>query len=417
MAIIRKFSTSAMALIALGLALVLIVGAAVWFVLAKPKPTTITAYFDRSVGIYAGSEVRVLGVEVGQVESVTPRGADVEVVLTVDGDIDLPEDVRAIQVTPSVVPDRFIQLTPAYDGGPKLDTTATLTRERTNTPVEIDQLYESLTEISQALGPEGLNADGTVTNLVSTAAANLDGNGKALNATLAELSAAARTLSDSRGDIFDTVKNLQVFANTLATHDSEVRQFNTQMEQFSAFLDDERANMSGAVKELSVGLGDIARFVGDNKALLESNIEGLETVSGTIANRNAELKESLALLPLAISNLINAYDASTGLLHMRINFPDLQDPIGAGCELLNLGKMGPGVPEFEALKRQMAPLIDNCHDIANQITAGVKTPTLNLPFGILSGDNLQRDPLPGSVPGEPSPRFSDQVPDTARGGN
>ncbi|WP_084611769.1 MCE family protein [Tomitella biformata] len=407
MAVMKKLSTTATTLIVLGVTLALIVGAAAWFVLAKPKATTITAYFDRAIGIYVGSEVRVLGVEVGKVTAVTPRGPDVEVVLKVNGDIDLPEDVRALQVTPSVVPDRFIQLTPAYEGGPKLDKTATLAADRTKTPVEIDQLYESLTEVSQALGPDGMNADGTVTNLVNTAAANLDGNGRALNSTIAELSAAARTLSDSRGDIFDTVKNLQVFANTLAVHDDDVRQFNTQMQQFSSFLDDERDNMAGSIQTLSVALGDVARFVGDNKSLLESNIGGLETVTGTIANRNAELKESLALLPLAISNLINAYDASTGLLHMRLNFPDLQDPIGAGCELLNMGKLGPGIPEFEALKRQMAPLINNCHEIANQITSGVKTPMLNLPFGILSGDNLQRDPLPGSVPGEASPRFSE----------
>ena len=343
--------------------------------------------------------------------------ADVEVVLTVDGNIDLPEDVRAIQVTPSVVPDRFIQLTPAYDGGPKLDKTATLGLDRTNTPVEIDQLYESLTEVSQALGPDGLNEDGTVTDFVNTAAANLDGNGAALNSTFKEISAASRTLADSRGDIFETVKNLQVFANTLAKHDSEVRSFNTQMQQFNSLLSDERENMAGSIQELSVALGDIARFVGDNKAIMESNIAGLETVTGTVANRNNELKQSLSLLPLAIANLINAYDASTGLLHMRLNIPDLQDPIGAGCELLNLGKLGPGIPEFEALQRQMAPLINNCHEIANQITSGVKTPLLNLPFGILSGDNLQRDPLPGSVPGDNSPRYTLPEAAPAEGGN
>lgn len=415
MALMRKFSATGRAAVALGVVLAVIVGAAAWFVLAKPKPTTITAYFDRSVGIYVGSEVRVLGVEVGKVTAITPRGADVEVVLTVDGNIELPADVRAVQVVPSVVPDRFIQLTPAYDGGPRLEKTATLARERTNTPVEIDQLYESLTEVADQLGPNGVNADGAVTDLVNTAAANLDGNGRALNSTIAELSAAARTLSDSRGDIFETVKNLQVFANTLAVHDADVREFNSQMEQFSAFLDDERANMAGTVQTLSVALGDIARFVGENKALLESNIAGLETVTGTVANRNEQLKQSLALLPLAVANLINAYDAGTGLLHMRLNFGDLQDPIGAGCELLNMGKMGPGIPEFEALKRQMAPLMEHCHEIANQITSGVKTPTLNLPFGILSGDNLQRDPLPGSVPGEISPRFADSAP--AQGGN
>jgi hypothetical protein len=53
----------------------------------------------------------------------------------------------------------------------------------------------------------------------------------------------------------------------------------------------------------------------------------------------------------------------------------------------------------------MRPVIENCNVIMDQVTAGVKTPTLNLPFGILSGDNLQRPSQPGTVPGTVSPRL------------
>lgn len=34
--------------------------------------TTVTAYFERATGVYAGSDLRILGVPVGTVESVTP---------------------------------------------------------------------------------------------------------------------------------------------------------------------------------------------------------------------------------------------------------------------------------------------------------------------------------------------------------
>ncbi len=376
-----------------------------WWLFQNAGTTKITAYFDKSVGIYSGSDVRVLGVKVGRVDSVEPQGEQVQVTMTVERGVDIPADAKAAQVTPSVVSDRYIQLTPAYTGGEKMASDAEIPRERTATPVEVDQLYASVTELSQALGPDGANKDGALSNLVDSAAANLDGNGDALGNTFSKLSDAARTLSDSRTDIFDTIKNLQVFVSALAANDTQVRQFNTQLADLSGFLAGEKDNLGLALNQLSLALGDVARFVENNRELLGRNIDGLTTVTQTVANRRDELAESLVTIPLALSNLVNAHDAESGTLQMRVDLPDLQDPLGLGCKLIDVAKLMPGDPRFEALGRQMRPVIDNCKMITDQMTAGVKNPSLNLPLGILSGDNLQRGTVPGTVPGTPSPRL------------
>ncbi|NKU93578.1 MCE family protein [Rhodococcus hoagii] len=385
--------------VALVAAVVVVAVGVLWWLFQNVGTTKITAYFDKSVGIYEGSDVRVLGVKVGTVDSVEPQGDQVQVTMTVDRGVDIPADAKAAQVTPSVVSDRYIQLTPVYTGGEKMANDATIPRERTATPVEVDQLYASVTELSEALGPNGANKDGALSNLVDTAAANLDGNGDALGNTFTQLSAAARTLSDSRADIFDTVKNLQVFVSALAANDAQVRQFNTQLADFSGYLAGEKENLGLALNQLSLALGDVARFVEDNRELLQANIEGLTTVTQTVADQRDSLAEALVTLPLAISNLVNTHDAESGTLQMRVDLPDLQDPFGLGCKLIDIAKLKPGDPEFEALGRQMKPLIDNCKVVTDQLTAGVKTPTLNLPLGILSGDNLQRGAVPGTVPG------------------
>ncbi len=117
--------------------------------------TKITAYFDKSVGIYEGSDVRVLGVKVGSVDGVEPQGDQVKVDMRVDRGVDIPADAKAAQVTPSVVSDRYIQLAPAYTGGEKMASGAVISRDRTATPVEVDQLYASIEELSTALGRTG----------------------------------------------------------------------------------------------------------------------------------------------------------------------------------------------------------------------------------------------------------------------
>src|ERR1700690_1285857 len=43
----------------------------------------ITAYFGETIGVYPGSTVRILGVNVGTIDSVTPEGQQVKVTMTV----------------------------------------------------------------------------------------------------------------------------------------------------------------------------------------------------------------------------------------------------------------------------------------------------------------------------------------------
>lgn len=177
--------------------------------------------------------------------------------------------------------------------------TATIPRERTATPVEVDQLYRSITELSKALGPEGANADGALDRLVQTTAQNLAGNGAAIADGITELSAAARTLSDSRGDIFDTVKNLQAFITMLARNDQQVRQFNVQLADLASFLAGERQNLGNALELLSIALGDVARFIDANRQLIQGNADSLITLTQTLADRRDALAEALPVLPVA----------------------------------------------------------------------------------------------------------------------
>lgn len=399
------------------IALVAVLGVALagvaWWGFQQLNTTTITADFDKSIGIYKGSDVRILGVPVGHVTKVTPKGDIVQVVMEVDRKYDIPADAKAAQITPSVVSDRYIQLAPAYKGGPKMGRDAKITKDRTATPVEVDRLYKSITELSDALGPNGANKDGALNQLVRTSADNLSGNGEALGNSFTQLSKAAHALSDSRGDIFDTVKNLQTFVQTLADNDSQVRTFNTQLASLAGFLSDERQTLGDALSLLSVALGDVARFIDNNRELVQSNADALTKLTQTLADQRDDLAKALPLIPTALSNLINVHNAETGTLDMRPNFTDLQDPFGVICKMLDLGKLRPGDPKFDAISRQLGPILNNCKVITDQLTAGVKTPTLVLPFGILSGENEQHNTVPGTVPGNPSDQ---QPPSQQEGG-
>ncbi|MGJ0117853.1 MCE family protein [Williamsia sp. MIQD14] len=401
----RWFTPRHIAFLVVGVVVALIIAGSLWWLFTSLNQTKVTAYFKSSVGIYSGTDVRIMGVKVGSVDTVDPQGDKVKIVFTVDGGHDLPKDVRAVQITPSVVADRYIQLTPTYqEGMPKAGDDITLSLNETMVPVEIDQLYSSVQKLSNSLGPQGANKTGALSQVITTGAKNLKGNGEKLGATIDQLSKAALTLSDSRGSLVDTVKNLDVFVGALAENDAQVRQFNTQLDSFSSFLAGERSQLGEALNKLSVALGDVAGFVQDNRIALGDRVKELIPTAQTLADTTDQQKELLTVLPVTINNLINAYNAESGTLDLRVVLPELQNLAGAGCKLLDLGKLKPGDPAFTQFSNTLRPLLDQCGNITDQINKGITTPTLNLPFGIMSGENQQRrGPVPGTRPGTPSP--------------
>ena len=137
----------------------------------------VTAYFDRTVSLYKGSEVRVMGVNIGTVTAVVPEGDRVRVSMEYDDEYKLPADAKAAIVTPTLTADRFVQIAPAYTGGPEMEDNAKIALPDTGTPVELDRIYKSLSDLTQALGPNGANKNGSLDTLLTAGTKALRGNG------------------------------------------------------------------------------------------------------------------------------------------------------------------------------------------------------------------------------------------------
>ncbi|MDY6811562.1 MAG: MlaD family protein, partial [Actinomycetota bacterium] len=97
-----------------GVVLISLVAVAAYLGFTKATTKTVTAYFPSATGLYDGDPVRVLGVDVGSVTSITPREGDVRVQMSIDRDTPIPADAKAVVVARSLVSGRFIQLTPVY---------------------------------------------------------------------------------------------------------------------------------------------------------------------------------------------------------------------------------------------------------------------------------------------------------------
>jgi virulence factor Mce-like protein len=300
-------------------AAVVLVAALGWTVLRPAGQYRVTAYFTETVGLYPGSGVSILGIDVGSITDITAMGDKVRVDMVIDDDYDIPADADAVVLAPSLVSDRYVQFSPVYDGGAKMKDGAEVPLDRTATPVELDQVYGALDELSDALGPNGANKDGALSDLVDVGAANLEGNGEELNKTLTGFSQAVETLATNRDDLFGSLDNLQTFTTALATIDAQVSQFNDNMAAVSDLLANEREDLAAAVQLLSSALADVASFVKENAAQLSTNVNRLADVTLSLVQQRSALAQVLDVAPAALGNLAHAYNPDYGTLDTRDN--------------------------------------------------------------------------------------------------
>lgn len=355
--------------VAIACVLGLLVAGGLWWTLKDAGTKTVTAYFPTTIGLYPDNSVRMLGVDIGSIETIQPQGERVKVTMTYDRTVDVPADAQAVIVAPSLVSDRYVQLTPAYTGGPELENGAVINEQRTAVPLEVDDLYNSLSRVSDALGPKGANRNGALSRLLDTLAENFKGNGKALNVTINKLGKASGTLAGNKDDLFATVSNLAEFSKTLADSDADVAEFQRRLADVSGFLADERHNLATTVDLLGSTLGKVRQFVDQNRDELRSNVDKLAAVTRVLVNQRKNLAEIMDVGPVALGNVINTYNASAGTLDARPVINELREPLVLMmCDFIKQAPEGSG-NQLASLCEELAPMTESLPSTAQVLNA------------------------------------------------
>ncbi|GAA1665520.1 MCE family protein [Kribbella yunnanensis] len=300
----------------------------------NPERVSATAYFPRAVSVYPGSDVRILGIKVGEVESVTPAGRTIRVKFWWEAKHKVPATAKAVIAAPSIVADRYVQLTPVYSKGDVMADGAQIPIERTAVPLELDQIYQSLNDLSVALGPKGANDQGALSRLLDVSAKNLNGQGAKLNQTITDVSKLTGTLAGNSQSLFATIRQLQTFVSALAANDALVKQFNANFAATSTTLAGERKDLTSALSLLATALGEVATFVKENRALVKNTVSGATEISQILVKEKAALAQILDTAALGLGNLARVYNPQFGTLDQRINLAQLDNPSSFICSLL-----------------------------------------------------------------------------------
>lgn len=287
---------------------------------------TVHAELPNAAGVFVGNDVGVLGVNVGKITSIEPAGTHVVVTMEIDADQPIPADAGAVVVARSVATDRYIELTPVFhQGDTKMADGATIAQANTRTPVEFDEVLQSLSDFAVGIGGSEDSKE-AIKRFINTGSDVLGGKGELLNNSIVSLSGAVNTVYGQRGDITSTLVSLEKLTRTLATNQATVREFINQVTAASEMLAAERTNFRDSLRAISKAVESMSEFVHTNKDQIVATLEETTGLMKSVLGRRIQLEEILRVMPLGLDNLRRAY--TSGQMRVRVN-PLMLAPLGS----------------------------------------------------------------------------------------
>ena len=317
------------------------------------------AYFVSSEGIYAGDEVRILGVPVGRIDKIEPQPQRAKITFWFDSTYQVPADAKAAILSPSLVAVRAIQLTPAYTGGPVMLDNAVIGQDRTAVPVEWDDFRQQLQKLTDALQPTQPGGVSTLGALVKTSADNLRGQGAHIRDTLIKLSQAFSALGDHSSDIFSTVKNVSILVSALQDSAQLMRQLNHNLAAVTALLSNDPNEVGKLLSDISAAISNVSSFVANNRETLGTTSAKLTSVTTALSESLDDLKQTLHVAPTAIQNFVNIYQPAQGTLSGVLAVNNFANPIQFLCSAVQAASHLGAEQSSKLCVQYLAPIVKN----------------------------------------------------------
>ncbi|MGH3948236.1 MAG: MCE family protein [Pseudonocardiaceae bacterium] len=292
--------------------------AGLFLVLRPGDQVVVHAEFAQADGMFVGSDVGILGVKLGRVDRLEPRGDHVRITMSLPPGTKVPVNAEAWVMSPSVVSDQYIELTPAYRSGATLPNDAVIPLDRTHSPVKWDKLVGSVNDLLVTFGPDGANSDGDIGGLLKKFAAMVDGKGETFRRSILNITQASEVVKGEMPNIESLVTSLDALVKVLADNKSTVDSLTASVDAAASEFAAQDRNIAVAIASLSTVMdqvGQLARKHGDS---MTGSLDRLAEVSVELAEHQNELVEIVDVLPLAADNVDRAVTPD-GKLRIRFD--------------------------------------------------------------------------------------------------
>lgn len=247
-AMIIKFGTFALIMILLTVSLFFIFGQ-----YTTGSTNGYSALFNDVSRLKVGQTVRVAGVRVGTVNSVSLR-PDKKVLVKFDANrnVVLTTGSRAVVRYLNLVGDRYLELIDGPGSTKILPPGSEIPIDRTAPALDLDLLLGGLKPVTQGLNPQDVNA------LSASIIQVFQGEGGTLNSLLSKTTSFSNTLADNSQTIQELIDNLNTVVATVNKDGSKFSGAIDRLQKLIEGLSNDRDTIGTAITALDNGTASIA---------------------------------------------------------------------------------------------------------------------------------------------------------------
>lgn len=288
---------------------------------------TIEAEFDRAFNLFEGGEVRVLGVASGSIEDVIvePGSDRVRVRMLMHPDVEVPAEAEATVVEEALLGERYVQISPAYTGGEKMEEGDVIPLERTEVPIEFEEAFQSLNDTLQALDED------EVARLVTNLAETLDGQGQPLADTLESVRGMISALRQSDQELVQLANTLVDLNETIGSRADAMGQQFADLGVVAESLASDRADLDRTISSLLRMIRVMGDVVATHRGTLTRDLETLTQVGRTI-NRDEGGWSNLGEYELFLEGQAELFRHAERVIPLDRNWIPVVNHTGEGIE-------------------------------------------------------------------------------------
>jgi len=254
-------------------------------------------------GLEAGDQVKLAGVTVGQVSSITTRRGEAVVGFGVDRTVRLPTDTEVGIRWHNVLGQKYLYLYPSGDSGPYLAAGATIPATHDVGDADLGEFLNALGPVVQSINPAEANA------FVEGVLGGLQGNLDQVGALVDNAATVSNTVGGLQIQVGQVIDNLSTVIGTLGGRSQDLQDVVSNLATISSALASRNDTLDAVIDNFSKVSGEFAQLVSSNRNNLDTIISSLQTVAGTLHAHRSDLNTDLTTLSSGLEpyTLISSY--------------------------------------------------------------------------------------------------------------
>ncbi|MEV5651941.1 MlaD family protein [Nocardia sp. NPDC052254] len=296
-----------------------------------PSHSGFCAQMPDAVGLYPGNPVTQMGLPVGRVDRIQPRGDHVEVTFALDGGRRFPADVRAVTRSKSILADRSVELVGNYHSGPELTAGQCIPVQRSFTPKSISEIAGSAADFIDALSPD--DSRDSFEKAVDGFEQALRGQGGNARSMMVHASAAAASPDRLTADIGSIIENMAPLTDEALQRWPAIQAILDRMPE----VVDAGIDLWPGVVDVCVGVGWLVNLLHDIQTNYGGDIWPL--LQGPVvdaihlaASRSKDIANLLESIP-SVATMLRQQSANDGGLSIDYRPPTVRIDSPTGPEL------------------------------------------------------------------------------------